>query len=195
MLARRRMVRSYDPTRPVPPEARDRLIAAAQRAPSAGFTQGWAFLVLDAAPDRDAYWQATAEPGAADGWLRGMRQAPLLVVCFSHRQAYVDRYAQADKDEHDLDSRWPVPYWHIDAGFAALLMLLSAVDQELGACFFGVPPGRVGALREAFGVPAAFAPVGVVSVGYPGPDARSAAPSRARRHARDVVHHGRWGSA
>jgi hypothetical protein len=35
------------------------------------------------------------------------------------------------------ESHWPVPYWDIDAGMAALLMLLTAVDG-LGACFFGV---------------------------------------------------------
>lgn len=193
MIARRRMVRSYDPARPVPPEARDRLIEAARRAPSAGFTQGWGFLVLDTARDRDAFWQATSDPrAAADRWLRGMRQAPLLIVCFSDRQAYVDRYALPDKDERDLDSRWPVPYWHIDAGFAALMMLLSAVDQGLGACFFGVPTDRVGALRGAFGVPAALTPVGVVSVGYPAPGDRPARRGRDRRPADQVVHRGRW---
>ena len=40
MLRRRRMVRAYDPARPVPAEALDAVLAAALRAPSAGFTQG-----------------------------------------------------------------------------------------------------------------------------------------------------------
>lgn len=187
------MVRAYDPDRPVAPGTRDRLINAALRAPSAGFTQGWGFLVLEAAPDRADFWQATSDPTTASGrWSRGMRQAPLLIVCFSNRQAYVDRYAQADKNEENLDSRWTVAYWHIDAGFAALLMHLSAVDQQLGACFFGVPPGRVDTLRAAFGVPKEFTPVGVVSVGYPAPDHRSRSLSRGRRAAEEVVHFGRW---
>jgi nitroreductase len=193
VLRRRHMVRSYDPDRPVPPNARDRLLAAALRAPSAGFTQGWAFLVLEEAQDRDAFWQATSDPHTpADRWARGMRQAPLLIVCFSHKQAYVDRYALPDKQEHDVDARWPVPYWHIDAGFAALLMLLSAVDQELGACLFGVPPARVAALRHAFHVPSGFTPVGVVSVGYPTPGHRPLPASRGHRAAGEVVHFGRW---
>ena len=73
-----------------------------------------------------------------------MQRAPLLIVALSHRQAYLDRYAEADKGWTDKDeARWPVPYWHIDTGFAALLMLLTVVDEELGACFFGVPPERI----------------------------------------------------
>lgn len=192
-VRRRRMVRAYDPARPIPPDARDRLLNAALRAPSAGFTQGWGFLVLESQPDRDAFWQATRDPSAGTGrWLVGMQQAPLLIVCFSNRQAYVDRYGETDKAEHDLASRWPVPYWDIDTGFAALLILLSAVDQGLGACFFGVPPKRVAALRTTFGVPEAFTPVGVVSVGYPAPDHRSASLSRARRPIDEVIHRGRW---
>ena len=47
MVRRRRMVRDYDPDRPVPADVRERLLAHALRAPSAGFSQGWAFLVLE----------------------------------------------------------------------------------------------------------------------------------------------------
>ena len=83
-----------------------------------------------------------------------MRRAPLLIVPMSNKDAYLDRYAEPDKGWTDRDeSRWPVPYWDVDAGMAALLMLLTAVDEGLGACFFGVPPERVDAFRAAFGVP------------------------------------------
>ena len=47
-----------------------------------------------------------------------------------------------------------MPYWHIDTGMAALLILQTAVDEGLGACFFGIPPERIDAFREEFGVPA-----------------------------------------
>ncbi len=189
------MVRNYDPARRLPPHVRDLVLATALRAPSAGFSQGWGFLVLEEPSERDRFWAATTDPGSAPGrWLQGLRRAPLLVVCFSHKRAYLDRYAEADKGWTDRDERrWPVPYWDVDTGFAALLMLLAAVDQELGACFFGVPSARVGAVREAFGVPEEFTPVGVVSVGYPAADWRSPSLRRGRRPADQVVHHGRWG--
>jgi nitroreductase len=41
------MVRRYDASRPVPPEVVDRIVRNGLRAPSAGFAQGWGFLVLD----------------------------------------------------------------------------------------------------------------------------------------------------
>ncbi|MGY1772849.1 nitroreductase family protein [Blastococcus sp. SYSU D00813] len=198
VVRRRRMVRDYDPDRPVPPEVRERLLEHAIRAPSAGFTQGWAFLVLETEEERARFWAATApspgHPGPPDGWLTRMRRAPLLVVPFSHKDAYLDRYAEPDKGWTDRDeARWPVPYWDVDTGMAALMMLLTAVDEGLGACFFGVPGERVGALREAFGVPGTHRPVGVVAVGYPGDgDRRSPSLRRGRRGVAEVVHRGRW---
>jgi nitroreductase len=194
VVRRRRMVRNYDPDRPLPAAVRDRLLATALRAPSAGFSQGWGFLVLEEAADRDRFWAVTTDPdGPPDRWLQALRRAPLLVVCFSHKDAYLDRYAEPDKGWTDRDeSRWPVPYWDIDTGFAALLMLLDAVDQQLGACFFGVPPQYIDALRSAFGVPEGYRPVGVVSVGYPAPDRKSPSLRRGHRPVEQVVHHGRW---
>lgn len=194
VVRRRRMVRDYDPDRPVPPEVRDRLLEHAIRAPSAGFSQGWAFLVLETAEERAAFWAATTDGGTGDGWLTRMRRAPLLVVPFSHKAAYLERYAEPDKGWTDRDeARWPVPYWDVDTGMASLLVLLTAVDAGLGACFFGVPPERVAGVRQAFGVPAAYSPIGCISVGYPGSaDRRSPSLARGRRGVEEVVHRGRW---
>ncbi|MBA3798394.1 MAG: nitroreductase family protein [Geodermatophilaceae bacterium] len=193
VVRRRRMVRAYDPTRPVPHEVRDRLLDNALHAPSAGFSQGWGFLVLESPADRELFWSVTAEPDVGDRWLTGMSAAPLLIVCFSHKDAYLDRYAEADKGWTDRDeARWPVPYWDIDTGMAALLILQTAVDEGLGACFFGVPSDFIPALRTAFDVPDAFTPIGVVSIGYRLPDAKSPSLRRGRRGADEVVHHARW---
>jgi nitroreductase len=41
------MVRHYDASRPVPADVVDQIVANGLRAPSAGFSQGWGFLVLD----------------------------------------------------------------------------------------------------------------------------------------------------
>ncbi len=187
------MVRAYDPNRPVPPETRDVLLANALHAPSAGFSQGWGFLVLETEADRDLFWSVTTEGDDQDSWLSGMAAAPLLIVCFSHKDAYLDRYAEPDKGWEDRDeSRWPVPYWDIDTGMAALLILQTAVDQGLGACFFGVPPPFIPALRSAFGVPEGFFPIGAVSVGYRKQDLASPSLRRGRRGPDEVVHHGHW---
>jgi nitroreductase len=194
VIRRRRMVRNYDPTRPVPTEIRDRLLANALRAPSAGFSQGWAFLVLESAAERHRFWAATSDSlDDPDPWLRDMQNAPLLIVPLSHKQAYLDRYAEADKRRTDPgEQRWTAPYWDIDTGFAALLMLLTVVDEQLGACFFGVPPVRLPGFRAAFGVPGEYTPIGCISVGYRAPDRRSPSLRRGRRPVEDVVHFGSW---
>jgi nitroreductase len=196
VIRRRRMVRAYDPDRPVPTVIVDRLLRHAIRAPSAGFTQGWAFLVLEEPVDRHRFWEATADLSAEpDSWLRGLMSAPLLIVCLSSPDAYLDRYAEPDKGWTDRDpARWPIPYWDVDTGMAALLILLTAVDAGLGACFFGVGGNNdIARLRKAFGVPAELRPVGVVSVGYPARDLRSPSLRRGRRPVDDVVHRGRFG--
>ncbi|HEX2191758.1 MAG TPA: nitroreductase family protein [Acidimicrobiales bacterium] len=192
VVRRRRMVRNFA-DRPLAPEVVERILANGGRAPSAGFTQGWAFLVLQGAEETARFWAACPPPegsGARTRW-PGVLRAPLLVVVLGSESAYRRRYAEPDKAASGLaDKRWPVPYWHVDAGFAALLMLLTAVDAGLGALFFGVSDHD--GLRRAFGVPGDWTPVGAVAVGYPEPDAPSPSLTRGRRPLEDVVHRGRW---
>ncbi|HKG50136.1 MAG TPA: nitroreductase family protein [Actinomycetales bacterium] len=195
VIRRRRMVRAYQADRPVPTDVVTRLLEHAVHAPSAGFSQGWDFVVLREAADRVLFWAVTSEDDEEpDAWLRGLQTAPLLVLCLSDKDAYLDRYAAPDKGWSDRDeARWPVPYWDVDTGMAALLMLLTAVDEGLGACFFGVPPHLHDAVRAAFAVPNGRRPVGVVSVGYPAPDRRSPSLRRGRRSVAQVAHDGRFG--
>lgn len=195
----RRMVRSYDPDRPVPLERVRDLLNLAIRAPSAGFTQGWDFLVLHRPDDRAAFWTATTEPGATpDPWLAGMSAAPVLVLCLSDPGRYTQRYAEPDKARAGLSSQenWAVPYWDVDTGMAALLLLLGAVDGGLAACFFGVPAAERVRVHEAFGIPPGRRIVGVVTLGHPPagvPDRRSPSLRRGRRHLTEVAHDGRFG--
>lgn len=195
VVRKRRMVRNYDPDRPVPPDVLDRLMEYAIRAPSAGFSQGWGFLLLTEPADRDRFWQATAGDEEPDSWLRGMRRAPAIVIAHSSKDVYLDRYAERDKGWSDRDeARWPVPYWHIDAGFASLLIMLGAVDAGLATCFFGIPPERTATYRGAFDVPIKYDPIGVLTLGYPAPDRKSPSLRRGRRGVDQVVHRGRWAS-
>jgi nitroreductase len=191
----RRMVRTYDPDRPVPDDVLTRALDLATRAPSAGFTQGWDFVVVRTEQQRALFWASTTDPHAdPDPWLQGMRTAPVLILCLSDPGRYLDRYAEPDKGWTDRDTeRWPVPYWDVDTGMAALILLLAAVDADLGACFFGVPPEDRLVVLEAFGAPADRRIVGVVSLGYPAPDRRSPSLRRGRRSLADVVHDGRFG--
>lgn len=193
VVRRRRMVRNYT-DEPLPPGALDRLLANAQRAPSAGFSQGWAFLALDGPAETGRFWDAVFPPADRGGFAYpGLFRAPAIVVPLSHKDAYLDRYAEPDKGWTDRDeARWPVPYWHVDTGMAALLILQTAVDLGLGALFFGIFPHRLPAFRAAFGVPDAYTPVGAITVGHPAPDRPSPSLARGRRPLEEVVHRGRW---
>jgi nitroreductase len=195
VVRRRRMVRRYDPDRPVPSEVIDLALRNAIRAPSAGFSQGWDFVVLTKPEHRQAYWTATADPDEElDLWLAGMQSAPALILCLSDKGTYLRRYAEPDKGWTDLDeARWPVPYWDIDTGMAALLMLLTGVDKGLGGCFFGAAPVTHDDVFEAFGIPKDRTLVGVVSLGYQVSQAKSGSLKRGLRGLDQVAHYGRFG--
>jgi nitroreductase len=191
----RRMVRTYLPDRPVAAELITTALDLATRSPSAGYAQGWDFVVLRTPARRALFWAATTDPHAdPDPWLQGMRTAPVLILCLSDPMRYLDRYAEPDKGWADRDeNRWPVPYWDVDTGMAAFAMLLCAADNGLGACFFGVRPEDQAAVLDAFGAPADRRIVGVVSLGYAAPDRRSPSLRRGRRPLSEVAHDGRFG--
>ncbi|HEU4543820.1 MAG TPA: nitroreductase family protein [Jiangellaceae bacterium] len=193
VVERRRMVRNFDP-HPVDPAVVERVLTNALHAPSAGFSQGWAFLVLDTPADVERFWSATTPSGeGTDMWSEGMRRAPVIIVPLSCKRAYLDRYAKPDKGWIDRDeSRWPAPYWDIDTGMAALLMLLTVTDERLGGCFFGIPPEQIPPFRGEFGVPDDYNPIGAIAVGHRAPDRRSPSLKRGRRPTSAVVHRGRW---
>jgi nitroreductase len=193
VVRKRRMVRSFE-SRPLPREVIERLVRNAQRAPSAGFSQGWAFLVLEGAEQTRPYWDAVG-PTEVDAFRwQHLFDAPLLIVCLSNKRAYLERYAEPDKGWTDRsEARWPAPYWDIDTGMAALLILLTAVDAGLGALFFGVPPNKIPTLRQRFGIPAELAPIGTVAVGYARPlDPPSPSLQRGHRAVDEAVHRGHW---
>jgi nitroreductase len=186
VVRRRRMVRTFT-GEPVPAEALNRILGNAVRGPSAGFSQGQAFLVLTEAADREKFWALAGAAVASSA-----QTAPLVIVPMSSKRAYLDRYAQPDKGWTDRDeARWPVPFWHIDTGMAALLILQTAVDEGLGAVYFGIMPEAVTPFRTAFGVPDDQDPIGAIAVGYHAETERRDLRSR-RRNLDDVVHYGGW---
>ena len=194
VVDRRRMVRNYT-DEPVDPAIVDRMLANALHAPSAGFSQGWAFLLLDTREDVGRFWRSTdADEALPNRWLRGMHKAPVIVVPLSCKQVYLDRYAAPDKGWTDRnEARWPVPYWDIDTGMAALLILQTATDEGLGGCFFGIPREKWEAFRAEFGIPEQYTPIGAITIGHRAPDTPSPSLKRGRKPVAEVVHRSHWG--
>jgi nitroreductase len=197
VVRRRRMVRAFD-SRPISSEVVARLLAYAQRGPSSGFTQGFEFLVFDGPEQTAEFWNY--QPPSMREYLAPSLPAALIIVPFAHEAAYVERYRQPDKKATARESGddFPAPYWYIDAAFAAMLVLLGAVDEGLGAFYFSVAPNRPGveSFLEHFGIPAGFWPIGAIAVGHPRDEERQGpgAIKPDRRPEEQMLHFGRWQS-
>jgi nitroreductase len=192
-VRRRRMVRAFTDD-PIDASQVDALVDLARRAPSAGHSQGWAFVVLEG-EQTARYWDVTLPPArrSAFRW-PGLVAAPVLIVVLVEPIAWVQRYAEPDKVATGLgegESDWPVPYWWVDGGMAVEHLLLGAVDGGLGACFFGLFDHEADVLG-ALGVPDGWRAVGTVAIGHPAPDEPGRSAARGRRPLHEVLHRGCW---
>lgn len=199
VLTRRRSVRTYA-DKPVPREVIERVAnSAVVWAPSAGFSQGLRIVVVTNPNTRREIATAALEDDlAAKGRPRWKAAAPVHMVVLTREQDYHARYQQQDKleitDGRELD--WPAPYWYVDAGAAAMTLMLAAIDEGLDTAIFGVMD--LPALYETLGLPDDVLFVAVVTMGYPaeGPDepSRTSSVLKERRKPREeVVQWERWG--
>lgn len=190
MLARRRMVRNYT-DEPVERGAVERIVRAAKRAPSAGYTQGqYLVVVTDPATRGEIAALSNEAEYVKMGFDPWISSAPVhIVVCISEAD-YHRRYREPDKLEDGKEIEWPVPYWWIDGGAALMLLLLAAVDEGLAAGFFGFH--RMSGLHDLLGIPDEVSPLGVVTIGHPAPDRPSGSLKGRRKPLSRVAHWERW---
>jgi len=193
------MVRAFRPD-PIPDDVLDGVLAAARRAPAAGNSGGTDLVVLVGPEETARYWDITLPAGFARDHFPypKLLDAPVLVIPLANAQAYLDRYSEPDKAFIGLGEsteRWPVPYWMIDTAFAAMLVLLAAVDEGLSTLFFGIFD-REAELLAALGVPDGVRPIGTIAIGWRDAAADAARPGRSanrpRRPVDEIVHRGRW---
>ena len=197
-LSRRRSVRTYA-DRPVPQDVLVRIAnAAVVWAPSAGFSQGLRLVVVtDPETRRQIAVAAKEEELAAQGRRRWKAAAPVHMVVLTREDDYHDRYQEGDKLKitGGREIHWPAPYWYVDAGAAAMTLMLAAIDEGLDTAIFGVID--LPALYEALGLPADMRFVAVVTMGYPAdgadePSAVSSVLTQRRKPRDEVVRWERW---
>ena len=194
VVRRRRMVRNYADD-PVDGDSLERVLDRAQRAPSAGFSQGVSFVVVT---DRDRRQEianlAHEDEYMADGFDPWISRAPVHVVVCVSKNAYLERYREPDKGGPDgtagSEEGWPVPYWWVDAGASMMLLLLAVVDEGLAAGFLG--SHNLADLSSLLDIPDDVAPIGIVTIGHPAHDRRSGSLARGRRT--DAIHREHWES-
>lgn len=193
VVARRRMVRNFTPD-PVPSDKLERILRLARQAPSAGFSQGQSFVVVQ---QQDQRARIAGIAGEADYVKKGfdpwLSSAPVHVICCTSEAAYHERYREPDKlDREGQERPWPIPYWFVDAGCSLMLLLLAAVDEGLAAGFLGLDEGGRERLKVVLGIPADVEVIGVVTLGTPAPDRRSSSLDRGWKDEESVIRWERW---
>ena len=196
LIHRRRMIRKFE-QKPIPDHVLTRVLEVARHAPSGGFSQGFDFVVLTQPKELEWFYRTTDDPRDPEPFPG--RQPDLAPAClilpFTNKRRYLDRYAQPDKLQFGMDKEenWPIPSWTVDTSMAILLILLAAVDEGLGAWYFFISRGEDDVMRD-LGIPPSCQLLGVIALGYPSPGdtPASAAFTRRRRPFEEMFHLGRW---
>lgn len=191
LVRKRRMTRNFT-EEPVAWNVIERIVDAGRRGPSAGFSQGIAFVAVTDGATRGRIAEIAGEQWyVRQGHEPFMSRAPAHIVITTSEAIYHQRYNEADKKAKGQEEiGWPIPYWHTDAGAAMMLVLLAAVDEGLGTAFVGVK--NPAELQQELGIPDDHLPIGVVFLGHPAPDMRSGSLKRGRRPIETVLHRERW---
>jgi nitroreductase len=172
VVMKRRAVRRFEEGG-VRRETIEQIARLAQRAPSAGFSQGQRLIVVTDPERRREVARICREDGYVEmglgPWISEC--AAQFVPCVSE-EIYHRRYREPDKvDEDGREIDWPIPYWWVDIGATMQNVMLAAVNDGLGCGFVGTDD--IPALRAVLGLPDEFSPIGVMPVGIPLPDVRS----------------------
>ena len=190
-VLKRRMVRNFA-DRPVDPQTIQRIVDLTRQAPSAGFTQGQSFVVVNNPETKQAIAENCGEEFYVQrGFAPFISKAPVLLIPCTSEIAYHRRYQEVDKVNADgTEINWPIPYWFMDIGCAVMITLLAAVDEGLVTAFAGSQD--LDALRSLLKIPAEVTPVGVIAVGYRAPDTPSPSLKRGRKPDAEYVHYEAW---
>ena len=193
VVRKRRMIRHFT-SEPVAPEVIDRLLELTRHAPSAGFTQGQAFIVVTRPELRKAVGRVCGEDGSITGGFHPfVSEAPVLFIPCTSEAAYHRRYLEPDKLLPDgSEIEWPIPYWHMDIGCAVMILLLAAVNEGLGAGYAGFSPEGLEQLHTLLNIPDEVTPVGVIPVGHRARDIPSPSLKRGRKPDADYIHREGW---
>ncbi len=167
-IATRKSIRRFDASRPVEDALVEKLLRAAMAAPTAVDRRPWEFVVVK--EEETLKSLAAAHPNSR------ISNGARLVICVCG----------------SLDNGLPgrgKEYWIQDCSAATENLLLAAHGYGLGAVWCGVWPNedRVSAVTEILGIPEGFAPLCLVTIGYPAEN-----PPAKDKWNPAKVHNGRW---
>jgi nitroreductase len=149
VVRKRKMIREYDLERQqIPDEIIKKLIKNAHKAPSAGHTQVQEFIIV-----KDISIKKKLRKAAINQ--EYVEKAPVLIVVCSNTSRSVGRYGSRGREFYSM----------VDGAFASMLILLTAVNEGIGACFVGAfQDNKVSEILE---LPKDVRPIGIICIGYP----------------------------
>jgi len=148
LFVRRWSSRAYDPNRPVPREALTALLEAGRWAMSCNGDEPWRFLIWDRTRDPEG-WQKAFDT-LSEGNRKWVRNAPVIMLSCAGSQ-----YEATGK---------PNRHAQHDTGAASCSISLQAAAGGLMVHQMG--GFDVEKARAAFGIPAEYAPMAMMAVGY-----------------------------
>jgi nitroreductase len=193
LLRKRRQVFGFK-AEPISEKVVMTVLEDAIHVPSAGFTQDFDFIVVKKTATKKQLAEAARESEYKTfGLSRSgfISTAPIIVIPCANKKRYEDKYGTAE------DSR-RLPWWLIDASFASLALILSALEHGLGASFLGAldddkVAGILDLPKDHSVIPLAIVPIGYKSLeDKEWWDDRVKKVNRSRRRLEDVVHWDRW---
>jgi nitroreductase len=168
VVRKRKMIRKYLPNM-IPESIMSKMIKNASKAPSAGHTQVQEFIIVKDPTIKKKLRQASVNQ-------KYVEDAPVLIVVCSNTSRSLGRYGQRGKDFYSI----------IDGAFASMLILLTAVNEKLGAGFVGAFEDDE--VAKILNMPEHVKPVGIITLGYP--DERPAKLDRIKN--KQLVHYDHW---
>jgi len=171
VIRKRRMIREFDPAKQIPEKIIKKLLRNAHRSPSAGHTQVQEFVTV-----RDRAIKRKLRQVAVDQ--EYVEEAPTLIVVCSNTSRSERRYGKRGREFYSI----------MDGAFASMLILLTAVNERIGAGFVGAFEDDK--VAEILKLPRYVKPVGIITLGY----AKETEPAeRLERLAiEEVTHYEKW---
>lgn len=148
VIRKRRMIREFDPTKQIPEKIISKLLRNAHRAPSAGHTQVQEFIVVTDPTTKKKLRQVAVDQEYVE-------EAPTLIIVCSNTSRSEKRYGKRATEFYSI----------IDGAFASMLILLSAVNEGIGAGFVGAFDDDK--VAEILKLPRYVRPIGIITLGYP----------------------------
>ncbi len=153
----------------IPDSIINKILKNANKVPSAGHTQVQEFIIVRDPAIKKKLRQASVNQEYVE-------DAPVLIVVCSNTSRSVGRYGQRGRDFYSI----------IDGAFASMIILLSAVNEEISAAFVGAfEDDKISRILE---LPEYVKPIGIITLGYP-----DESPAKLNRiENKLLLHYDRW---